>query len=317
MHKTITDKYKNEIIKDGYIVPRELYELWQVEMEILDKVDEICRANGIKYFLMSGSLIGAVRHKGFIPWDDDIDIMMTRENYELFAKIAQSALGDQYFFQNTYTDKTLYREHAQVRKNGTAMFVRNDYKKKYNRGVFIDIFICDKVPFDTEKIIKLRNEINRRNKLIKYAYVKIGKNIKTIIKKILGKLYLLFKGGKKRAFASLEKLAKKYASLTEYGYSDVIFVLDERVRVYDSADVENVCDFEFEDRKYMCPLNALKVLIEHFDENVMTPSRQPTVHGGLYWDLNRSYIEYDRLNKKEFEKLFENDYVSKVVEINK
>ena len=85
-----------------------------VELEILLEVDRVCRENGIEYFLDGGTAVGAVRHGGFIPWDDDVDIGMTRENYEKFLEIAPEKLKNDYFLQTRKTDKKAPYMYAKV-----------------------------------------------------------------------------------------------------------------------------------------------------------------------------------------------------------
>ena len=77
----IKDIYRDEI-RDGFLVTADRKKIWQVEMELLEVLDRICRRNGLRYFVDYGSLLGAVRHRGVIPWDDDIDVVMMRPDYE-------------------------------------------------------------------------------------------------------------------------------------------------------------------------------------------------------------------------------------------
>ena len=131
-----------------------LRELQLVELEILLEVDRVCRENGIEYFLDGGTALGAVRHGGFIPWDDDIDIGMTRENYEKFLEIAPEKLKNDYFLQTRKTDKKAPYMYAKVRKNGTVFMEWNKRNLDMHHGIYIDIFPYDNVPDD----IKERNE---------------------------------------------------------------------------------------------------------------------------------------------------------------
>ena len=121
-----------------------LHGLQRVELEILLEIDRVCREHGIKYFLDSGTMLGAARHGGFIPWDDDIDISMLRDDYDRFLEIAQDSLGDKYYVQTRKTDPTSFASFAKVRKNGTSCIERTVELGGSHTGIWVDIF-----PFDT------------------------------------------------------------------------------------------------------------------------------------------------------------------------
>lgn len=116
-----------------------LKDLQKVELEILLEVDRICKKHNIRYFLVSGTLLGAVRHKGFIPWDDDIDICMPVKDYNKFCKLAVKELKTDYFIQNYETDLTSML-FTKIRKNGTTAIEENRENRPYHQGVWIDIF---------------------------------------------------------------------------------------------------------------------------------------------------------------------------------
>ena len=102
----------------------DLKKLQLVELQILKDVAEFCDKNDIVYFLDSGTLLGAIRHQGFIPWDDDIDIIMDVENHKKFCKLAPTGLPKCYFVQNMDTDKKTCISWTKVRKNGTTCMER-------------------------------------------------------------------------------------------------------------------------------------------------------------------------------------------------
>lgn len=119
----------------------------QVMLEILKVIHSICVKNGIKYTLIAGTLLGAVRHKGFIPWDDDCDIAMLRPDYERFLEIAARELPKEYFLQTQKTDPNYPLFFAKVRKNSTLLIETGETgEENYHHGVFVDIF-----PFDYYK----------------------------------------------------------------------------------------------------------------------------------------------------------------------
>ncbi|MFQ7094387.1 MAG: LicD family protein [Ruminococcus sp.] len=92
-------------------------------MDLLEQVKKICKNHGLKYFADSGTLIGAIRHKGYIPWDDDIDLVMMRNDYNKFMEYAKSELEFPYFLQTVYTDKDIMRAHAQLRNSKTTGYM--------------------------------------------------------------------------------------------------------------------------------------------------------------------------------------------------
>ena len=142
MLKEKPEFYKEEI-RCGYTVDEKTKRVWAVQLEMLDEVERICKANGLKYFADSGTLIGAIRHEGYIPWDDDIDLVMLREDYDKFVQIAPAWLKEDLVLQTVYTEKNYLRGHAQIRNSKTCGCNEEDKKAGYNCGIFIDIY-----PFD-------------------------------------------------------------------------------------------------------------------------------------------------------------------------
>ena len=125
-----------------------------VALEILQAFAEVCEKNGLKYFLVAGTLLGAVRHQGFIPWDDDIDVCMPWSDYCRFLDIGQKELGDKYFVQTTKTDSNWYRPHAKIRMNGTAMFEKSMMNYHIHQGIWIDVFILTGINNRLEFLVK-------------------------------------------------------------------------------------------------------------------------------------------------------------------
>ena len=124
-----------------------LRKLQYIELEMLIEVDRICRKHAIEYSLDGGTLLGAVRHKGFIPWDDDIDVVMLRPQYERFRATCQTELDVARFFLQDETTDPYYRwGYAKLRRNGTVFVRVGQEHSKARGGIFIDIFIYDHVP---------------------------------------------------------------------------------------------------------------------------------------------------------------------------
>lgn len=132
-----------------------LREAQMIMLDILKEVHKICEKNNIKYFLSDGTLLGAVRHKGFIPWDDDLDISMPREDYNKFMSVAENELSNEFFMQTVHTDPSykLYHVPLKIRHNRSLFIEEGEKNEKYHQGIYIDIFPIDKVPDSTSKFI--------------------------------------------------------------------------------------------------------------------------------------------------------------------
>ena len=122
--------------------------LRETELDILKAFIEVCEKLHLKYYALGGTMLGAVRHSGFIPWDDDIDVGMLREDYEILMEKGQALLPDHLFLQNRKTDPGCPVPYAKIRDSRTA-FIETVYRyKKMNHGIFIDIFPLDYYPDD-------------------------------------------------------------------------------------------------------------------------------------------------------------------------
>ena len=116
------------------------------EMEILDVVVEVCNRFSLKYSLAYGTLIGAIRHGGFIPWDDDIDIIMPREDYERLKKVWKDSKMKGYYIHDYYTDVNCTNNFMKIRKEHTTFYSKSKFDSPKMSGIFIDIFPADRVP---------------------------------------------------------------------------------------------------------------------------------------------------------------------------
>ncbi|MCI9081052.1 MAG: LicD family protein [Lachnospiraceae bacterium] len=125
----------------------DLRTLQLIELEMIVEVDRICRNNGIQYSLDGGTLLGAARHKGFIPWDDDADVIFTRHEYAKFCRACKKELDRERFFLQEYrTDENYRWGYAKIRRKGTEFIRLGQEHMKYKTGVCIDVFVVDHVP---------------------------------------------------------------------------------------------------------------------------------------------------------------------------
>ena len=139
----LPESFFEEEIRNDFLVTTSRKKLWAVLLDLLLEFDRVCKKNGINYYLNSGTLLGAIRHKGFIPWDDDIDVCMMRDDYKKLLDNA-SDFKDPYFLQTPYTDKNSFYSFAKLRNSNTTQASKNFIFQDFNHGVLIDIYPVDK-----------------------------------------------------------------------------------------------------------------------------------------------------------------------------
>lgn len=142
-----------------------------VQLEMLYEIDRVCRENGISYFLHCGTFLGAVRHKGFIPWDDDLDVGMLREDYDRFRAIAPEKLKADYCFQDWHTDPVYALPFGKLRKKNTYYLEAKSAPLAEN-GFYVDIFPIDYAPAGEKEREALKGKLLHlfRVKLMKSGF---------------------------------------------------------------------------------------------------------------------------------------------------
>lgn len=123
-----------------------LRQLQLTMLETLKVFDAFCRKHDIKYSLYAGSLLGAVRHKGFIPWDDDLDVCMSRSEYERFITLWEQSHPDGFLLQNKENTPAYWQSFSKIRKDHTTFLQEQREAGKYHTGIFLDIFPLDRIP---------------------------------------------------------------------------------------------------------------------------------------------------------------------------
>lgn len=255
-----------------------LREAQLIMADILKEVHELCERHGLKYFLDAGTLIGAVRHKGFIPWDDDIDIGMLREDFNKFLEIAKKELPKHLFLQTFETDEyyDVYPVPCKVRYNNT-MFLEEGAKENYkmHNGIYIDVF-----PYDSLPKYNFTYKIQRT---LSYNILKSFKRLRDKPEKLSFKNKLTFSFYKlvvkvfpnKRRLKFFNSLIKWNDKHSEYmGYGVDTYWSEY---VYKKSDYFDLAKLEFEGQYFYAPKNYHAILTQLYGDYMKMPKEEDRV----------------------------------------
>ena len=276
-----------EILCD-YKVTTEMKKVWQTELDMLEKLVNVCKKHNIKYFISGGTLIGALRHGGFIPWDDDIDVGMLREDYNKLLEVADTEFKEPYFFQTSHSDE-LFSGHAQIRNSNTSAILPNDIYKNHNQGIFIDIFPYDEYPKTKIQKIVLGIRVKTLARILNnYIIPKYyHKSIKSKILYPFSKIYVsIF--GYRNLFCHYEKVCSKYNGKGSGKVQNLAFVYNVKHWINDKEDFEKVLKSTFCGLEVNIPINYDKVLKNQYG-NYMEIVKSESTHGKIIFDTECDY----------------------------
>ena len=297
---SLPDSFFEEEVRCDFTVTTEIKELWAVELDLLARLDEVCRKHDIRYYADSGTLLGAIRHKGFIPWDDDIDVEMFREDYEKLCEVAAEEFTFPYFFQSEYTDPGSLRGHAQLRNSLTTGILKaeKDLHRQFNQGLFIDIFVTDYIPDDLtvreqffDKARILLNEAQREEiKIRRYdpnesaklqAYHKLTRFLNRRKRHQPNEKFRLF-----------EDYIKENCSEPTAQHVKIVFNLSPKRRPFMTEWYKDIEYVPFENTMIPVPKMYNETLENFYGKNWSVPVKAPNDHGGMIVDVRKPYKEY-------------------------
>lgn len=304
----LPDGFLNEEVRCGYTVTKQRKEVWAVELDLLQEFMRVCNKYGLKYCADGGTLLGAIRHHGFIPWDDDLDIAMLRSDFEKLNEVAPAEFKA-IFWQTEETDKGSARGHAQLRNSDTTGIIKTEYERQrnnnFNQGIFIDIFPFDTVVDDEEKLAE--QDLKRMELLTKYREIldsgdyfyykpwvdEVGKRHFNLKKACRHFKHKLLRDSYVPIYNQFIKEITRYNDIDNSKYvADLCMPLPiKRIRRF-RADFDNLKEVDFEFLEIPVFANYDRNLKMLYGNDYMTPINTNSEHGGLILDTNKSYKWY-------------------------
>lgn len=260
-------------------------EIRSIQFEILKAVAEFCDANGVQYFLTGGTLLGAVRHQGFIPWDDDIDIAMPRPDYNRFLTLSQGRLGSRYDVSVLENNPAHSRLFMRVMDNRT-LYVHKYYRRKYRTGLGIDVFPMDGVPERKEECEAYFREIRKLNRqfaLAQSAPFKSTNFVRAVFK--TAAMIPASVMGRERPYRKIMRLVSEYPyeASRRVGITTGVYFEKE---ILEKADIYPAADLPFEGHMFHVPACYEMYLTQLYGDYRKLPGvedQKPKHAFSVYW----------------------------------
>lgn len=262
-----------------------IQEVQKIQLEIAGEIKRICDKHKIDYFMDGGTLLGAVRHKGFIPWDDDMDFGMTRTEFQRFLEAASVELKPDFFLQTWNSDFEYGLAFAKVRKNGTLYQERVSQKSRCHDGIFVDIFPYDSLPDGLEQKKKMYRKLTLLKAMIKMKcqYCPWYAENQFSLKKWAAYLPIRFVA----LFANKNNLITKYETIaTRYNAENTLKLFPQGGEAFGQWELDRdifngTMMLPFEQESYPAPIKYDKMLRTAFGDYMTPPpiEKRESTHG--------------------------------------
>lgn len=256
-----------EEVRNGWKVSIETKKVWWVQLDLLKELDRICKKHSLSWYPIYGTLLGVVRHKGFIPWDDDVDVAMPRIDYDRFCEICRRELKYPYFLQTTLTDKECYMMWSSLRNSETTGNRISCMNKKQNNGIGIDIMPLDGCSANGT-IFKISRFPMRVATVICNTYVNEFNTRK--IADLLRSVLRMFKIDYKKIYKKAESANRKYR-WDDYEYVTFRALADPLTKkihrvMWKKEDFEKIVELPFENMMIPVPAGYDRILTQLYGD---------------------------------------------------
>ena len=284
----VSADYFREEVENDFLVDVNRKKLWAIMLDLIYVFDAVCKKYHLTYYVFYGALLGVVRHKGFIPWDDDFDVAMPREDYEKFIRLSHE-FKEPYFLQTPYTDPECFYSFAKIRNSRTTGIVKMFQYAKYNHGIWISIFPLDhwddnggreryeqirKLVIDCSTYMRINNpDLDEKNRERVAAY----------------------HSNPMHDFEEIQRLARSCKDTnSKYVMTAVVTQGRYDQKLLDAADFEKSIPMQFENLQVMVPSGYDRLLRVWYDDYMELPPKEErgNWHAGTFFDADIPYKEY-------------------------
>lgn len=271
-------------------------------LKLLDEFISVCDKHKLKWFADGGTLLGAMRKGKMIAWDDDVDVVMPREDYDKLLTLGPKVFKEPFFFQTPETDE-YFEVHAKLRLDGTTALTEREFIGHHHRGQFLDIFPIDILPYDETAIL---SEIGLVKSLGKYSSIKYAGTDKCKLKEEYKNAFVLM-NKVIRDIGELYKESNNVANIVFYRYAENAFNDVNTLPHFNKEDYSGVIQIKFENLKHLLniPIGYDNILTQWYGNDWHIEKQVSNCHSAFI-DPDNDYHTYDNLNAEKFDKLLKN-----------
>ena len=279
----------------GYEVSARMKRIWAMELDMVRRFVEVCEEHHLRYWMMGGTLLGAVRHKGFIPWDNDIDLAMPRADYNRLLEIGPTEFMAPMFFQTPVTDGArFFNTYVKIRNGNGIAATREEVESGMNGGIFIDIFCLDEIPDSPKERKKYFQRLARLTKMRRFVMEIPPKGgmvnrVKYLVQKAIYR-FIYHSPDAAELYRVYQREAARYAGTgcrqlahRDFGYHEKF--------IWDKSDWDDTVQLPFMDLKLNAPAGYDAVLKRQYGDYWQIPEDKST-HDYFEFDPDIPYSQY-------------------------